>query len=168
MSASLAARVNQRLAQARALLIDLRRAEDNGEPMLRRTALRDACAFHCYCGLTQYVREICQYYGIRDLASVDSLTSARTLLAQQGKASAELNELWHWQQRPDSWLAALVDHYKACWALPQADMESQDDRISVVNLDAPAALVLTASVLAEGIEQLGRVIERQRESTTEY
>lgn len=167
MSASLAARVNQRLAQARALLVDLRRAEEGGPP-LRQAALRDACVFHCYCGLTHYVREICRYYGIRELAAVDSLPSARTLLAQQGKSSAELNELWQLQQRPDSWLAALVAHYRDCWALPEAAEKRADDRIAVVDLDASPPVALTAAALAEALDHFGQIIERQRESTTEY
>ena len=168
MSASLVARVNQRLAQARSLLEDLHRAEESDEPVLRQAALRDACVFHVCCGFTHYLREICQYYGIRDLVAVDSLSGARTLLAQQGKASAELDELWQLHQQPESWLFALLNHYRQCWALPESSEGHHGDRIAVVNLDAAPPVVLTADTLSEVVGHLERIIERQREATTEY
>lgn len=169
MSASLVARVNQRLAQARALLPALAQAEIESSPV-GFTALRDACVFHLYCGFYHYLREICQYYGVQPLDAVDSLDAARHLLAQQGKVSAELEELWHLQQQRE-WLAALIAAYDNCWALPEPPSARGTVRIDVLDLDAPSSPTLPtlgAATLTRAVEQFAAIIERQREATSEY
>lgn len=167
MSASLVARVNQRLAQARALLPALSRAEI--ESPLLFTALRDACVFQLYCGFYHYLREICQYYAVKPLDAVDSLATARHLLEQHGKVSAELEELWQLQQQGE-WLAALIAAYDNCWTLPEPPSARGAVRIEVVDLDATQSSlpVLTAATLAGVVEQFTAIIERQRETTSEY
>ncbi|HEY7883507.1 MAG TPA: DUF6586 family protein [Cellvibrionaceae bacterium] len=171
-SASLASRVNQRMACARLLLVQLQAALQENTP-LPQVALQDSCIVHLYAAFFHYLREVCQYHGIKNLQAIDSLRAARGALVAEGKASAELDELWQLYAASDSWLADIINAYQALWALPvplsvsKATDKPQPEQIALVNLDRGTAAI-TFDRLQQSIEQLQQLIERHRESSTEY
>ncbi|UTF60944.1 DUF6586 family protein [Gilvimarinus sp. DA14] len=161
MAVSLVSLVNQRLACCRALLQDA----PSSRNQVHHKALIDACLFHLMCGYHHYVRELSNTYGVKNLAALEDEATAIQALSQQGKTSAELQELSNLVTSKGSWLYELKGHYQAVWALPEKEQEP--GMIPLANLDAPQLGELTLDSLACLCSEFQALIERQRDNSLE-
>ncbi|WP_339898669.1 DUF6586 family protein [uncultured Gilvimarinus sp.] len=163
--ASLAAQVNRRIASARVILAELAGAE---RTPFARQALLEAALFHLYCGYNHYLRELCAYYGVKSVASIKSASDAALALKRLDKQPAEMSEISELAARPDSWLSQLAAGYQACWASDSGADAAADNLIQVHHLDDQVLEALDESLLVQWLAQMQALVERHRQSTTEY
>ncbi|WP_052481123.1 DUF6586 family protein [Gilvimarinus agarilyticus] len=163
--ASLAAQVNRRIASVRVILAELSGTE---RTPFAQQALLESGVFHLYCGYTHYLRELCAYYGVKSVATISSAADALEALTRQDKQPAEISEINELAGQPDSWLSQLAANYEACWASESGAEVAADNLIQVHQLDERALESLSETLLKQWLGQMQELVERHRQSTTEY
>lgn len=166
-------RVNQKLAQVRALLDGV---DESQLTPIQQNSLKEAATFHLVCAYQHYLREIGETYGLKNVTSV--LTEADLVAAFYAakKQPVEANELLALRSNATSWLEQLHRHYESLWLPPKVNAaivaaeEGEDSNIiAAFNIDpgitvAPVDIALILSWHAEFVA----LARRQRETSAEF
>jgi hypothetical protein len=164
-------RVNQKLAQAKILLSDI---VDESLIPIHRNSIMEAAAFHLVCAYQHYLRELAEVYGLKHAIAIHTELDLTNAFEVATKHPAEADELLALRSDTNSWLAQLQGYYDSLWQLPrqvisQADAESNDNLINMVNLDA---VVDQQPVSLESIKrwhgEFIALVVRQRETSAEF
>ncbi len=164
-------RVNQKLAQARVLLSNV---VDESLTPIHRSSIMEAVAFHLVSAYQHYLRELTETYGLKNAIGIRTELDLIKAFEAATKHPAEADELSALRSDTNSWLAQLHIFYDSLWQLPkqansQADAESNDNLINIVNLDV---VVDQQTVSLETIKrwhsEFFALVARQRETSAEF
>jgi len=164
------ARVNQKLAFARVSLQALQ--IDSGDKPLLQQAMLEACCFHLYAAYLAYLKEIGDSYKVADPESIGSIDELVARLAAVGKTPTESRELVLLSREPGNWLYHLIACYQNCLAARTGqqggDKVGGEGVIPVVPVAENGDSRCTMANLKAWQQELGTLIDRQRDSMTEY
>ncbi|WP_439861574.1 DUF6586 family protein [Pseudomonas sp. MBLB4136] len=172
MANELYTRTNQKIFYAGLALESWRKAEEgramNAQGLIQ--AEREAALFHLYGALLGLCHEIAGYYRLpeRDAPRAEQLLSRASLEAAPSPELAELVEL---AQKPETWLAQLLQAYAELFLPPREERKAKADvltpLIEAVSLDQEVA-PLSRETLEAWRQQLKALAQRFRESLTEW
>jgi len=167
-------RVNQKLAQVRALLDGV---DVNNLTSVHCNALKEAAAFHLVCAYQHYLREIAETYWLKNVSGIRTESDLSEAFLAAKKHPAEAEELISLRKNTNSWLAQLHRYYDALWVVPVSTAlatvseESQENEIiiSAVNIDPrfDISQVDIPLILAWHTDFLA-LVKRQRETSAEF
>lgn len=164
------ARVNQKLAFARASLQAMR-ADSAANPLLQQ-AMAEACCFHLYAAYLAYLKEIGECYQVDEPERIGSVDDLVDRLGAIGKTPAESRELVLLSQGQGSWLYHLICAFHDCLAARQGPLgesnSSGSGGIPLVAVAETGDSRCTMANLSAWQQELGALIDRQRDSMTEY
>lgn len=157
-------RVNQKLAQAKALL----QQDESNLTEVHRQSLIEATGFHLLCAYQHYLRELAETYGLKNAASITSTVDLCKALDTAGKHPAEAEELRALKDG-QSWLTDLHSFYDSLWRTPKPTVtQSQDDGlINLVDVDS-AQLNPDLDLLTQWHGNFVALVKRQRETSAEF
>ena len=162
-------RVNQKLAQARLLIVGV---DEESLAAVHRNSLMEAAAFHLICAYQHYLRELAEAYGLKPVIDVRTEVDLATAFEAAKKHPAEADELLVLRNDSHSWLFRLQGYYESLWHAPkpsnsQSNDQSNDNLISSVNLDVIADLISMEN-LREWHSDFVALVMRQRETSAEF
>ena len=164
-------RVNQKLAQAKILILDV---DEESLTPIHRNSIMESVAFHLVSAYQHYLRELTETYGLKHAIGIRTELDLIKAFEAATKHPAEAHELAALRGDTNSWLAQLQIYYDSLWQLPkqsnsQADAESNDNLINMVNLDT---IVDQQPVSLETIKrwhgEFVALVVRQRETSAEF
>ncbi|HWV16679.1 MAG TPA: DUF6586 family protein [Cellvibrio sp.] len=170
-------RVNQKLAQARALLTS---AGDSPLVPIHLAALQEAVVFHLVCAYRHYLREIAETYGLKQSAGIATESDLAEAFRLAKKHPAEADELIALRENKGAWLGQLHSYYETLWSVPvlsvatvEAKIERESEEsasiIKLVNIDpAPALVAVDMTLLASWHVEFVALVGRQRETSAEF
>ncbi len=162
-------RVNQKLAQARALLQVI---DESALTPLSLNSIQEAVAFHLICAYQHYLCEIAEVYWLKNVAAIRTESDLITAFYAAKKHPAEAEELLVLRTEKNSWLAQLHIYYESLWLVPVITLSDtqQDDRfINVVNLESNFDVASVDLALIDSWHlALLALITRQRQTSAEF
>lgn len=166
-------RVNQKLAQVRALLDGV--AADPLSPV-HHNSLKEAAAFHLVCAYQHYLREIAETYWLKHSGSIRTEADLSAAFHSAKKHPVEAEELLALRQNSNSWVAQMHSYYESLWAVPVSisavvSVEQQEDSLMIqaVNIDPGLAICeVDIPLILSWQRDFVALVQRQRETSAEF
>lgn len=156
-------RVNQKLAQANALL---QQSAGISLTKVQRQSLIEAVSFHLVCGYQHYLRELAETYGLKTTLGISSEVDLARALEAAGKHPAETAELQQLRSGR-TWLADLQGFYESLWRSPKPVSQQDDNLISLIDEDATSAAP-TLELVGQWHSDFVALVRRHRETSAEF
>jgi hypothetical protein len=162
-------RVNQKLAQAKALFDDI---DKTALTSIRLNSRKEAAAFHLICAYYHYLHEIAETYWLKNSTGIQTEADLIAAFLIAKKHPAEAEELVGLRKDENSWLGQLHAYYESLWSVPAIapnHTQSDESLVKIVNLDSSFDLIqVDLTLIASWHENFTALVMRQRETSAEF
>ena len=162
-------RVNQKLAQAKALFDN---ADVAALTAIHLNSLKEATTFHLICAYQHYLHEIAETYWIKNSASIRNEADLIAAFQAAKKHPVEAEELSALRKEESFWLGQLHTYYESLWLVPTVILkDTQDDEflIKAFNLESNFDVAqVDLTLIFSWYESFVALIVRQRETSAEF